>query len=409
MIESRLCDDIISTIKKFRKLSDTGSVYASRVPHVPHACDGFCEIIRGAMVGICTKARRVRLLSDLPIHECSPYTCILVAHGDSSVCSVSGQVYPGECQLTPTFSSERNAPLYNDAHYANSDYDVLHPRMTDDQRKRRWMDPDYERTRNVRPKTELDVLNELCKNEGKRKQARSQEKTLLVSPLSYLTRLEEKRAFDKWVKDLEDEMMNNRQPKLEESKSTNMAKERAIRAEVRLSAPNLAKQTRKRKQVALDAETTTKSSTGILAKIYKKFFDCAKSVITEVFVVLPAKSEIDNLARAFVYIYSVVMDHSTIDDGACYRFSVCVLALLLLCGKSVFSYLPALPVHREGIEKRSMALLTKTKQIDINNCLRFLVGRLSQCESSIEFWDRCKVKPGARLVVLRVMIQKATV
>lgn len=418
MIGSLLCDDIVSTIKKFRKLSNESVGFAtSKDQSTPlHGCDGFCDIVRGAMVGICTKGRQVRLLSDFPVHECSSEKCILVPQGDHSVCLVSGKVYDDICQLTPAFGDGRKVPLYDEAYYASHDYALMRPRAKDGQAKKRWMDPDHEHIRIVRPKTELELLEHLCKNDkGKQKKVRLREnnETLLVSPTSYLTQLEEKRAFDKWVRDLEDEMMNTSKPKIvapESKTATNKIKERAVRAKLRLSTSKSVKPARKRRQVALapDVDTGTRT-TGIFARVYKKFFDCARSVIIEVFVVRPLESEIDNLARSFVYLYSIVMDGLTIGEGVCHPFSMCVLAFLLLCDKRFRSFLPMLPVHREGIDKSSMALITETKQIDINNCLRFLIGRLSQCESRIESWDQCKVKPGARFTVLRDMIQKLTI
>jgi hypothetical protein len=426
-----LCEDILSTVKSFRKLKLPSE------PEPVHVCNGFCTIVRGARVGICTRGRQVRLLSDFPVHECSAETCDLVPLGTGSVCAISGKVYADVCQMIPGYRDRATAPLYDDSHYASRDYRVINPRKTDDQVKRRWMDPDNEPVARTTLKTEIEVLQDLCKDDhGKRKRIRLQENNdvPLSSPHEYFKQLEERRSIDDWAKDLEDEMMNmdiakpdtadkdkekasssptkERATMVKERGVTSMAKERASRVKQRLSIQKLVKQTRKRKPVALapEADTAPGHTTGIFASIYKKFFESARDVITKTFVILPTKAEIDNLARAFVYLYSVIMDKhdkSERGDVACYRFSLCVLALLLICDTRPRSYLPKLPKHREGIDKSSMALVARTKQIDINNCLFFLVGRLSRCEASIRPWDECKVKPGPRLTVLRDMIKES--
>lgn len=501
-----LCDDIVTVALQLRKIDKDMKI---RERHrlessSSHACDGSCDVLRGKWVGICVKTGRVMLLAELmpysassaPAHSCSIEACkdLLVPQGDSYVCPLSGRVYAEFVRLEPTFEESQKRPLQDEQFYEAHDYALMNPRKTDEQKRKRWMDPDYAPAgkRTTRPLTELELMEKLCKpNEGApSKRARmcnqapsdSSKLAILTSPHLYLKSLEDQRSLDQWAADLEDQMLaaspssqktqqispgaeppglTERAERaelgeppgppglrelgespgsgelseltelcelLEPDMSTEeLARSRASRAMKLLSRPKSMGQTRRRKLAAttidLDASVDQQEFrfagdgsgihlSGIIPKVYMQFLEKARRVISDSFTIPPTKAEIDDLARAFIYLYSVVMDNldeDSLDKISKYSFAVCVFSLLALClddDKAVNLGLPTLPSNRDGITKSNMARVANIRQNVINNCAYFLLERLDQC--AVEPWRSAngRTKPAAKTQVLMKMIQR---
>lgn len=419
----RLCEDVISVIRTFSKNQPAPNPSPERLP--PHKCDDSCDIIRGTYVGMCKTAGRVCLLSELPRHECSVERCgpMLVPQGDDLVCPVSGKTYNGQCPMAPSFGDGFKVPLRPDAELSDHDYCLIRGRSNEESYKRRWADTDYERvSRPTRRKTELELIQHLCKTSGEsRKRPRlstkkQRNKTLVASSGAYFKKNQE---FDDWVRDLEDEMMTmakktecKKPGPAAERPRAEMQSERSDRVLARLLVAPLTNQKRRRNQNLLPQETIPVNTGDVLGQVYKTFLEAARGVIVKALVIHPSASEIDSLARAFVYLYSIAM--SGLDgeeqqtERAYPRFALCVVALILLCVDDRNFGLPKL-TSSEGIEKMRLSKITGFNAIDINNCRFFLTERLNRHIAEIRPWDKCKVKPGAKYHVLRNMLKQMAV